>query len=50
MSVNDFVIRAAALALAEVPEANALWDSAAQVRPGLHACFDRWHTAGSDNY
>ena len=30
MSVNDFVVRAVALALAEVPEANAIWDAKAQ--------------------
>lgn len=30
MSVNDFVVRAVALALAEVPEANAIWDPEAQ--------------------
>ena len=30
MSVNDFVVRAVALALAEVPEANAIWDAEAQ--------------------
>lgn len=30
MSVNDFVVRAVALALAEVPEANAIWDAQKQ--------------------
>lgn len=30
VSVNDFVIRAVALALAEVPAANALWDAASE--------------------
>lgn len=29
VSVNDFVIRAVALALAEVPEANAIWNASA---------------------
>ena len=38
MSVNDFIVRAAALALQEVPGANAFWDGKAeQVRasPGV---------------
>lgn len=30
VSVNDFVVRAVALALAEVPKANAVWDAEAQ--------------------
>lgn len=30
MSVNDCVVKAVALALAEVPAANALWDAAAE--------------------
>ena len=35
VSVNDFIVRAAALALQQVPSANAFWDSQAeQVRAG----------------
>ena len=30
VSVNDFIVRAVALALAEVPRANAMWDENAQ--------------------
>ena len=30
VSINDFVVRAVALALAEVPEANAVWDAKAE--------------------
>lgn len=39
MSVNDFVVRAAALALQEVPEANALWDSNGQ-QPQISSSVD----------
>jgi pyruvate dehydrogenase E2 component (dihydrolipoamide acetyltransferase) len=41
LSVNDFVVRAAALALRDVPEANAFWDAgagAAVVQPGVDVC------------
>lgn len=41
MSVNDFVVRAAALALRDVPEANAYWDAAAGAavrQPGVDVC------------
>ena len=35
VSVNDFIVRAAALALQQVPSANAFWDAKAEkVRPG----------------
>ena len=35
VSLNDFIVRAVALALAEVPAANASWDDKASVaRPG----------------
>lgn len=41
VSVNDFVVRAVALALAEVPEANAFFDDAQQLPapfPGVDVC------------
>jgi pyruvate dehydrogenase E2 component (dihydrolipoamide acetyltransferase) len=41
LSVNDFVVRAAALALRDVPEANAFWDGvagAAVAQPGVDVC------------
>jgi len=41
VSVNDFVMRAAALALRDTPEANAFWDSAAGAavqQPGVDVC------------
>jgi pyruvate dehydrogenase E2 component (dihydrolipoamide acetyltransferase) len=41
VSVNDFVVRAVALALRDVPEANAFWDSkagAAVQQPGVDVC------------
>lgn len=35
MSVNDFIVQAAALALEQVPSANAFWDAEAeQIQPG----------------
>lgn len=41
LSVNDFVVRAAALALRDVPEANAFWDAAAgeaKQQQGVDVC------------
>jgi pyruvate/2-oxoglutarate dehydrogenase complex dihydrolipoamide acyltransferase (E2) component len=41
VSVNDFVVRAAALALRDVPEANAFWDGAAGAsvqQPSVDVC------------
>lgn len=41
VSVNDFVVRAAALALRDVPDANAFWDNAAGAavsQPGVDVC------------
>lgn len=41
MSVNDFVMRAAALALRDTPAANAFWDKAAEAavqQPSVDVC------------
>lgn len=41
MSVNDFVMRAAALALRDTPQANAFWDAAAGAavkQPSVDVC------------